>query len=94
MARRMYTLEDHLKDSLKDPAFKRAWDASEVEYQVSRQIIAERLRRKMTQGELARKAKTTQAVISRIEQMTQNVSVALLKRIAMAFGTRLRVGFE
>ena len=94
MARRMYTLEDHLKDSLKDPAFKRAWDASEVEYQVSRQIIAERLRRKMTQGELAQKAKTTQAVISRIERMTQNASVALLKRIAEAFGTRLKVGFE
>lgn len=94
MARRVYTLEDHLKESLKDPAFRREWEASEVEYQLSRQIIAERLRRKMTQGQLALKAQTTQAVISRIERMTENVSVELLKRIAGAFGSRLHVSFE
>lgn len=94
MARVLYTLDDHLRESLKDPAFRKAWDASEVEYQLSRQIISERLRRKMTQQELARKAKTTQAVVSRIERMTENVSVGLLKRIADAFGTRLRVQFE
>ena len=94
MERRLYTLEDHLKESLKDPEFRKAWEASEVEYQLSRQLIAERLKRKMTQGELAKKAKTTQAVISRIERMTSNVSIELLKRIAAAFGSRLRVGFE
>ncbi|MBI3577330.1 helix-turn-helix transcriptional regulator [Candidatus Gottesmanbacteria bacterium] len=94
MARRIYTLQDHLIESLKSSAFRKAWEASEVEYQVSRQIIAERLHRKMTQGQLAQKAQTTQAVISRIEQMTENVSMGLLKRIAEAFGSRLRVNFE
>ena len=94
MARRVYTLEDHLRESLKDPLFRKAWEASEVEYQLSRQIIAERLRKKMTQGQLAQKAEKTKAVISRIERMTTNVSVDLLKRIAGAFGTRLKVGFE
>lgn len=94
MTRRVYTLEDHLRDSLKDPAFRKAWEASEVEYQLSRQVIAERLRQKMTQTDLAKKAKTTQAVISRIERMTSSASLELLKRIATAFGTRLKVGFE
>lgn len=50
------------------------------------QIIAERLQKNMTQGELAEKTKTTQAVISRIERMATNVSVDLFKRIAAAFG--------
>lgn len=94
MARKIYTIEDHLKESLKDPEFCRAWEASEVEYQLSRQIIAQRLRTKMTQGQLAKKANTTQAVISRIERMTTNVSVDLLKRIAVAFGSKLRVQFD
>lgn len=94
MARRVYSLEDHLKESLKDPEFPRVWEASEVEYQLSRQIIAQRLHRKMTQKELAQKAKTTQAVISRVERMAENVSLPLLKRIAEAFGSRLRVSFE
>ena len=94
MTRRMYTLENHLKESLKRPAFRRQWEALELEYQLSRQIISERLRQKMTQGELAQKAKTTQAVISRIERMTTNTSLELLKRIASAFGSNLRVQFE
>jgi ribosome-binding protein aMBF1 (putative translation factor) len=94
MSRRIYTLEDHLQESLKDSAFRAAWEASEVEYQLSRQIIAQRLKRKMTQKQLAVKAKTTQAVISRLERMTTNVSVELLKRIADAFDTHLKVRFE
>ena len=94
MARRIYTLQDHLTESLKNPAFRKAWEASEVEYQLSRQVIAQRLKRKMTQVDLATKAKTTQAVISRIERMTSSASLELLKRIAAAFGTRLKVGFE
>ncbi|MBI4990810.1 helix-turn-helix transcriptional regulator [Candidatus Gottesmanbacteria bacterium] len=94
MSRRTYTLQDHLNESLKNPAFRAAWEASEVEYQLSRQIISKRLKSKMTQKQLAAKAKTTQAVISRLERMTTNVSVELLKRIAEAFGAQLRVRFE
>lgn len=94
MARTIYTIEDHLKESLKDSAFRKAWEASEVEYQLSRQIISERLAKKMSQGDLAKKAQTTQAVISRIERMTTNVSVELLKRIAAALGSKLMVRFE
>jgi ribosome-binding protein aMBF1 (putative translation factor) len=94
MGRKLYTLKDHLAESLKDPAFRKTWEESEVEYQLSRQVIAARLKKKMTQKELADKASTTQAVISRIETMAVNTSVELLKRIASAFDTRLRVSFE
>lgn len=94
MARKVYTLRDHLEESLKNPAFRKEWEASEVEYQLSRQIISERLHHKMSQKDLAKKANTTQAVISRIERMTENVSVELLKRIAEAFNTRLQMRFE
>ncbi|MBI2310114.1 helix-turn-helix transcriptional regulator [Candidatus Collierbacteria bacterium] len=34
---------------------------------------------------------TTQAVVSRLERMATNVSIEFLKRIAEAFGTRLKV---
>lgn len=94
MARKIYTIDDHLKESLKDPVFRALWEDSEVEYQLSRHIISQRLARKMSQGDLAKKANTTQAVISRIERMTTNVSVDLLKRIATALGTKLRVQFD
>ncbi len=92
--RKIYTLQDHLKESLKDPQFKKTWEESEVEYQLSRQIINQRLNKKMSQGELAKKAKTTQAVISRVENMLANPSLNLLKRLAGAFNVRLRLSFE
>ena len=94
MARKVYTLKDHLKESLKDPKFRKAWEESEVEYQLSRQLISQRLKQKITQKQLAKGAKTTQAVISRLENMTSNPSINLLKRIASVFNTRLKIAFD
>lgn len=91
---KIYTLEDDLKKRLKNPAFRKAWEESEVEYQLSRILIQKRLNKSMSQRELARKAHTTQAVISRIEGMNSNPSIGLLKKLAGALGLKLKVGFE
>jgi len=94
MKRQIYTFQDHLKESLKDPAFKKAWEESEAEYQVSRVLISARINRKISQQELARKANTTQAVISRLENMTANPSVGLLQKIAQALNLKFKIQFE
>ncbi len=91
---RKYTFEQHLKGSLKDPKFRKEWEDSEVEYQLGRELIEVRLKRNISQRELAKKANTTQAVISRIEGMNSNPSIGLLKRLAEALGTKLKIGFE
>ena len=94
MKRQIYTLQDHIKDSLKNPEFKKAWKESEVEYQISRTLIAARIKRKISQQELAYEANTTQAVISRLENMTANPSVGLLQKIAQALNVKLKIQFE
>lgn len=94
MKRKIYTLLDHIEESLKDPAFKKAWEESEAEYQVSRALIAARIKDKISQVELAQKAHTTQAVISRLENMTANPSVGLLQKIAKALNVTLKIQFE
>ena len=91
---KIYTLQDDLKQRLKDPAFKKAWEESEAEYQVSRTIIAARIQRKISQQQLARQANTTQAVISRLENMTANPSVGLLQKIAQALNLKVKIQFE
>lgn len=88
-ARQVYTLDDHIKESLKNPAFKKAWEESEPEYQLARQLIGKRLEQKMSQRDLAKKVKTTQAVICRIETMQANPSLALIKRIAQTLDLKL-----
>lgn len=91
---RKYTFEQHLKESLRDSEFRKAWEDSEVEYQLGRKLIEARLKRNISQRELAKKAHTTQAVISRIEGMNSNPSIGLLKKLAVALGLKLKVEFK
>lgn len=91
---KLYTLEDDLKKRLKNPAFRKEWEQSEAEYQVSRALVTARINRKISQQELAKKANTTQAVISRLENMTANPSVGLLQKIALALNLKFKIQFE
>ena len=89
-----YTFEDDLKLRLKNPEFKRAWEESEPEYILAKQLIAKRLEHKLSQRALAKKLNTTQAVISRIETMQANPSLQLLKRIAKVFDTKISLSLQ
>ncbi len=91
---KIYTFQEDLAKRLKDPGFKKAWEDSETEYQLAVKIIDARLKRKMSQRDLAKKVKTSQAAISRVEAMNGNPSLSLLKRIASALNTKLSIGFN
>lgn len=89
-----YTFEDDLKRRLKNPAFRAAWKESEVEYVLAKQLIEKRLKKHISQRELAKRANTTQAVISRIETMNANPSLNTLQRIASVLNAKLRITFQ
>lgn len=88
---KLLSFEEYFENSLKDPEFKQLWEKSEIEYQISRQIIKKRLESRMSQQDLARKAGTTQAIISQIENSSLNPSLDLLKRISMGLGSKLNI---
>lgn len=90
----IYTSKDHFKELMQDPRFRRAWAETEPEYLLAKALIEKRLKKKMSQRDLARKLKTSQAVISRIETMNANPSLALLKRIAAVLGSKLTLRFR
>lgn len=81
------------KKWMKDPKFVRAWEKVEPEYQLARAIIGARLKRKLTQSQLAKKIGSKQPVISRIEAMTELPNISLLKRLAQALDSRLEIRF-
>lgn len=89
-----YTFQDHLKESLKDPKFKNTWEKSQIEYSLACALIEKRLAKKISQRSLANKTNTTQAVISRIETMSANPSLHLLKRLAKALDSKLILQFK
>jgi len=92
--RLVYTFRDHLEESLKDPGFKKAWEESEVDYLLACQVIEARLRKNLSQRDLAKKLGTSQAAISRIEAMNANPSLGFLKRLSAALGVKLSISFS
>ena len=87
------TLNDYLKEQLKDPAFKKEWEKNEAAYQITRELISARIAGKVSQRQIAERAGTTQAVISRIENMTVSPSLGLVQRIANSLGKKLEIKF-
>lgn len=90
----VYTFREDLAKRLKDPGFRKAWEESEPEYLIADAMIKKRLAKKLSQRDLAKKVKTTQAVISRVESMNANPSLSLLKRIASALDSKITFGFK
>ena len=84
----------HKKLLLKDPEVKKALKETEVEYQVARAVIRARIEQGLTQAQLARKLKTRQSVISRVENAKTVPSLSFLKRLAEALNVSLQVQFQ
>lgn len=86
---------DEVFDKLmENPDFEKSWRNAEPNFQAGVALIKERLNAKLSQRQLAKKAKTTQAVISRIERMTVSPTLDLLQRFAEVFGKKLEIKFS
>ena len=85
----MSDLKKHLEESLQDPDFKEEWDKLELRYAVIKQLIKIRNSYNLSQAQLAQKLNTTQAVISRIENGTVNISIDFIERLAKAFDKKI-----
>ncbi len=86
--------KDYLKEQLKDPEFRREYEALEPEYEIIRQIILARNELNMTQEELAERSGIKQSNISRLERGTYNHSLNSLKKIAKGLDKELQIEFR
>lgn len=85
--------DDYEKELLKKPGFKEATQETALEYQVARAVILARVKKRMTQKELATSMGTKQSVISRFESGRTIPSLSFLKRLADALNASLQVQF-
>src|SRR3984893_17630755 len=84
-------LEEHLRDPDFAERFKRAGEA----WDVALQLAAPRERAGLSQLELARKLRTTQQQISRLESPGyEGHSLSMLRRVARVLNAHVRVVFE
>jgi transcriptional regulator with XRE-family HTH domain len=77
---------------MRDPAFRREYEALEVEFMLIAELHKARLRAGLSQAQLAKRMKTTQSAIARLE--SGRPSTTTLSRFAKATGHKLKISFE
>ena len=90
----MSKVRDLHKEWRRDPEYRAAYDELGLEFDLARSVIEARVRAGLTQEQLARKMKTTQPVIARLESGRARPSTTTLTKLARATGTRLSIRFE
>jgi len=89
----MDDMQKYLEEQLKDPKFKKEYDALEPEFAVIHAILDARHEKGITQKELSELTGIAQGDISKLENGSANPSVKTLERVATALGKRLKIEF-
>ena len=91
--RKHQDFNDFLKESLKNPKIKAEYDKLQPEFAMIQAVIDARVKKGVTQKDLAQRIGTKQSVISRLESGRANPSVAFLKKLAQALNSHLEIRF-
>src|SRR3990170_6410643 len=85
----------YLEEQLKDPVFAERFERAGEAWDVAMQLAALREKAGLSQKDLARKLKTSQQQISRLESPDyEGHSLANLRRVAKVLSAKVRVVFE
>jgi ribosome-binding protein aMBF1 (putative translation factor) len=76
---------------MKDPAFRAEYEKLKPEFALALALIKARTRAGMTQADVARKMRTTQSVVARIESGASPPNLKTLERYAHAVGQRIEL---
>jgi transcriptional regulator with XRE-family HTH domain len=85
----------YLEEKLQDPAFAKRFHQASAAWDVALQLASLRQRSGLSQKALARRLKTSQQQISRLESPAyRGHSMSMLRRVAHATNHKVRVVFE
>lgn len=77
------------KQLLSDPEVKKEYDKLQPRYTLISQLIKVRMKKGLTQKQLAERVGTKQSAIARIESGNANISIAILEKLTQALGSQL-----
>ena len=83
-------LDRHLERKLKDPLLGELYELEMQKAQIAKLLIAERAKRGLTQGQLARKLGVTQQQISKIEN-GNFTDLKVVQKVLLTLGHSIRV---
>lgn len=87
------TLTDVINEEMRDPEFAKHFEREMLINQIAKMVMQFRRKAQLTQKQLAKKARTTQPVIARIESGVDHriPSLSLLARLASAANVKLKL---
>jgi DNA-binding XRE family transcriptional regulator len=85
-----YKVSDHLKEKIKDPYFKELYELEAQKYAIVEKIVEYRIKRKMSQEQLAEIVGVTQQQISKIEN-GEFSNVMTLEKVLLAIGMTVQI---
>ena len=86
----MRSVEVWRRKMLKNPAFKKEYDALEEEFALINELLSARSRAKLTQAEVARRMGTSQSAVARMES-GRAPSLSSLRKYAHAVGRKVEI---
>jgi DNA-binding XRE family transcriptional regulator len=84
-----YNFDNMLKERLKSPKFRKAYEEELARLSLMRDIREARIAKKLTQKQVAKKAGMSQSVVARLESGSHPFSLSTLYRIANVFGKKI-----
>jgi transcriptional regulator with XRE-family HTH domain len=85
------TVDDWLKEELRDEGFRLRWHGRKVAYKIARELIRLRKRQGLSQTGVARRAGLKQPAIARLESGAVRPTLDTIRRVAQALGRQLEV---
>jgi ribosome-binding protein aMBF1 (putative translation factor) len=86
--------DNFIKELLKNPEVKKEYDLLAPRYALINKIIEARIKKKITQKELAKRMETKQSAIARFESGDINPTFDFAQRLANALNTKINVTFN
>lgn len=86
--------KEHKKKLLKDPEFRKEYEALEPEYKLASALIRLRLAKGLTQEQLAKLLNTKQESIARLESGDSLPSLSTVKKVAIALDAELEINLH
>jgi len=84
------TVNEHLQEKLKDPYFKELYELEQQKYSIVRKIIDYRIKKGITQLDLAKEAGVSQQHISKIEN-GEFSSIMTLEKVLLHIGMTVKM---
>ena len=85
----MNTWKNYKKELLRDKKVAQEYENLKPRFQLVSQLIEARVKKSMTQKELARRIGTKQSAIARLESGISNPSIAFLEKVTSALDSKL-----